>query len=467
MKAAEEQEEHYCLAIFIDIQGAFDHLWWPMLYKELRRRRCPSNVYQLLKSYSTKRYIRMYSTTRFVGKAVTRGCPQGSVLGPKMWNLIMDTNLQAMDMEGCSTIAFADDQVLILRGNSRRELEVIGNRAMQKVQEWAELNKLTVSQSKTKMMMLKNSFDVERPPRIQLKGNQIQMVQEFKYLGVTFTEGLRIQRHIEDIIKKARNVFEKALRIAGSGWGLRPRNLRTLYKGVFESIVTYAAPVLDAKLSNRMRELINRVQRQALLRVVKAYRTVSRDALPVIAGVLPADLLIKRAALNYNLRHRIPFQVGEFVYDEDYYGAEDYDSKNEELKITGCLLEDWQYQWETSTKGRDTYKFYPDVTKRYWAKEASPGHIVTQFLTGHGNFKDKLAYFKLSEDNLCPCGEPEDVWHMVYHCDYYSSSRSKFRRDIGMVNLPAPEALVDPKLFYRFSNFVIELYYQRIAMYAR
>ena len=35
---AEEAEERYVMAIFVDIQSAFDSLWWPALIAELKQR---------------------------------------------------------------------------------------------------------------------------------------------------------------------------------------------------------------------------------------------------------------------------------------------------------------------------------------------------------------------------------------------------------------------------------------------
>lgn len=40
-------KDRYVMAVFVDIAGAFDNLWWPALFRELREMGCPSNVYNL------------------------------------------------------------------------------------------------------------------------------------------------------------------------------------------------------------------------------------------------------------------------------------------------------------------------------------------------------------------------------------------------------------------------------------
>ena len=41
----EEAEERYVIAILVDIQSAFDCLWWPELMAELKQRDCLRNLY--------------------------------------------------------------------------------------------------------------------------------------------------------------------------------------------------------------------------------------------------------------------------------------------------------------------------------------------------------------------------------------------------------------------------------------
>ena len=47
----EEKDIKYVMAFALDVQGAFDNLWWPSLLKNLKDRGCPKNIYKLLQSY--------------------------------------------------------------------------------------------------------------------------------------------------------------------------------------------------------------------------------------------------------------------------------------------------------------------------------------------------------------------------------------------------------------------------------
>ena len=62
-----------------------------------------------------------------IERAVSKGCPQGSFLGPGMWNIFYNSLLNIKFTNGTKIIAFADDLILLTRGKSVSELENIAN----------------------------------------------------------------------------------------------------------------------------------------------------------------------------------------------------------------------------------------------------------------------------------------------------------------------------------------------------
>ena len=62
---------------------------------------------------------------------------------------------QLEELPNTQPIAYADDLVILIPGNSRRALEERGAAAMAILGSWASSNKLTVSERKTVGMLLK------------------------------------------------------------------------------------------------------------------------------------------------------------------------------------------------------------------------------------------------------------------------------------------------------------------------
>jgi len=96
-------------------------------------------------------------------------------------------------------------------------------------------------------------------------------------------------------------------------WGLRHEALKTTYTGGILPLMLYGAPVWKNVL-NRFcyKAKLNRIQRLINLRIAKAYRTVSNEALCVINGITPIHIKIEEIGRLYEITQGIGTQ-----YDKD------------------------------------------------------------------------------------------------------------------------------------------------------
>ncbi|KAJ8868104.1 hypothetical protein PR048_031913 [Dryococelus australis] len=106
--------DKYVMGVFLDISGAFDNVWWPEILCALRRMQCPRNLFLLVTSYFADRKGVMVKKTSMVEKVLTKGCPQGSVLGPLFWNILFDSFLCLPMPDGCRALA-ASHRAKLLR----------------------------------------------------------------------------------------------------------------------------------------------------------------------------------------------------------------------------------------------------------------------------------------------------------------------------------------------------------------
>ena len=71
-------------------------------------------------------------------------------------------------------------------------------------------------------------------------------------------------------------------------------------------------------------------------------------------------------------------------------------------------------------KGRELFRFFPEVSARLKARWIVPDYHVSQILTGHGCFRKRLHDMKLCEDGTCYCGmADEDLHHVLCDCPLY------------------------------------------------
>ena len=85
-------------------------------------------------------------------------------------------------------------------------------------------------------------------------------------------------------------------------WGLNHKALKTIYLGGILPTLLYAAPVwVKAMKIERYKSKLIRVQRIINIKMAKAYRTVSNEALCILTGMTPIAIKIEEAIELYQL----------------------------------------------------------------------------------------------------------------------------------------------------------------------
>lgn len=100
--------------MFIDLMNAFDKVWRGKLLEKLSKHGLSGNLYNSLASFLAQRFIRVkYQNGRSPYKQVKQGLPQGSVLSPILFDVMIDDVLETIQsVPGVKALLFADDLVL-------------------------------------------------------------------------------------------------------------------------------------------------------------------------------------------------------------------------------------------------------------------------------------------------------------------------------------------------------------------
>lgn len=77
----------------MNIKGAFDNIWWPILTKNLKQPPFPTYLINWIISLENK-YVSQKENGIKITKQTFGGFPQGSCLGPLLWLLIADVILK-------------------------------------------------------------------------------------------------------------------------------------------------------------------------------------------------------------------------------------------------------------------------------------------------------------------------------------------------------------------------------------
>lgn len=321
-------------------------------------------------------------------------------------------------------VAYADDAAVIVQAGTRRGMQEKLEGVAEKLAKWTESMKLELSLKKTvvmKLRVIKENVGKRQKPKdhgwkmvVRMRGGRLETVRMVKYLGIWIEEDMRGDSHVREIGNKVvelMTVFSREIRVER---GLEFRTMMGLYRKVIEPGMLYGVEFWGEEVGRRivLRRKWKAVQRKILVKALSAYRTVSADAVCVLAGVEPVEL-------------RIEMLVG--VAEDVRNGM---DKKESTVRREQVMMGKWQQEWSESVKGRVTYSYLREVN-RVDADKWKLNHYVTQVMTGHGNFKAKLESFGLVESGMCEdCGVLEDEYHIVYECLHYEGERGELRRKV-------------------------------------
>ena len=105
----------YTGALFIDITSAFDRAWGPAIIRALYMKDCPLYLINLVNSYLCDRKASLSLGRLRRIRTVTLGCPQGGILSPFLWNVLLDDIIRQNFRFYFKIIAYADDIVVLVR----------------------------------------------------------------------------------------------------------------------------------------------------------------------------------------------------------------------------------------------------------------------------------------------------------------------------------------------------------------
>lgn len=419
LQAVKEGSHSWCALVMIDIKNAFNSAPWHKIIEAMVRRGFSPYLIHTVADYLKDRQIELGSGHFH---SCSAGVPQGSVLGPILWNIYYDEILRLHYPPGVIPVAYADDLTLVVRAGEVNDLKDKINRSFETAEDWASAAGLRFAAQKTEIVVVRRPGRM-RMGEISLAGVRISPKRSAVCLGVVIDEKLSFGAHVQAVVGKAKERLTALQRLMPNVRGPGSRS-RLLYSGVVHSILLYAAPVWKEAIKwEKYRTILLSAQRTILLRVASAYRTVSAEAVHVVAGVPPVDLLVKERA---------------------YLDTVCRDGRNRTRGVIrqarAYTIRRWQDQWSRETgRAAWTRRLVPDLAAWYSCGFRRSSYWVTQFLTGHGSFGTFTYRIGKSDTDICSaCQTQDSPEHVAYHCKRWEAERRAAVRALK-TDLPSPE----------------------------
>ena len=287
----------------------------------------------------------------------TRGTPQGGVLSPTLWNLVIDELLKRLRREGVSNIGFADDIAVICKGKFLNTICETTQRALSIVEKWCKEVGLGINPNKSELVVFTRRRDLSGFVAPKLFGKPLERAGKVKYLGITFTPNLNWSEHIKHRINKSMKIFWCCKRAIGRNWGLNPKNLIWLHTAIVRPMLAYGSFIWwrGTEIANNCK-LLNHLQRTISLAITGAAKTAPQLALEVLLSLPKLETYIHAEARVTALRLQSRIKLG-YSWRRDHASVlEDALSDHQNLRAPAdymppMFIFDRRYRVITPTSG--------------------------------------------------------------------------------------------------------------------
>ena len=139
--------------------------------------------------------------------------------------------------------------------------DIIINKELAKINEWLEINKLSLNVTKTKFMVFhtQHKHRAIKPPVPKINNTNIEKVEQFKFLGLTLDSNLNWKKHSDNITNKCSQIIGILNRLKQ----ILPQNIKImLYNALLLPHINYCLVTWGYQCKR-----INILQKRAIRRI--------------------------------------------------------------------------------------------------------------------------------------------------------------------------------------------------------
>ena len=321
--AIDRSEKVVCA--FLDLKKAFDVVDHNVLLQKLAQHGVTGKEHEWFESYLSGR-LQFVSCdgTDSEQLTITYGIPQGSVLGPTLFNIHIDSISDVCD--SCDIVLYADDTGIHTSSKDVKIAEQYVNEDLGRVTDRLSTDGLICNHKKSEAILIGSKHAVKNAPDLQIimDGRLLKQCEDFKYLGVYIDNTLSWNKHITYLASRIYPKLKMLNRIAPF---LSQRVLLNIYKQTILPIVDYGCIVWgDCGKNNSQR--LERLQNQAMRTILSTNRNTCSQEMRSKLSLLSLESRRRFLRLNlvFKIIHNIncPQQLENYLLKRSAFHTRDF-----------------------------------------------------------------------------------------------------------------------------------------------
>ena len=196
-------EKHDTLIAYFDFAKAFDRVSIPKLLFKLNQIGIAGSLFSCIRSLLSNRMqcVKIDNAVSSM-QIVTRGVPQGSVLGPILFIIFIKEEITDILPPELKAKFYADDLKSYMSCTDTNSANMIFQNSLDAISVWCNDWQFFMSTSKSGWMLVSNKHTISEDTNFLLGGCVLQKLSEVKDLGLYMDNKLHFSRQITAVVSK-------------------------------------------------------------------------------------------------------------------------------------------------------------------------------------------------------------------------------------------------------------------------
>ena len=286
------------IGIFIDLKGAFDNVSFEAINAALHHLEIPHYIVHWITNFISQRYVTYRLGTHTTTRHILKGCPQGGILSPFLFNIVIDDLLISVNqMDPSSIQGYADDLADLIAHKDIDTLHAKAQAHIDFIIAWCFSVGLELNTDKTKAILFSCKRNLSIPP-LHIGSVPLTFSSSTKFLGITIDSKLRFTEHIDNIVSKALTKVNISQRFVGHSWGVTPYASKWCFESIIQPSLSYGSLIWFSATNKRyISNKLQKVDSQALKSLTRAFKSCPPHVLYTITNITPISFHLFKSSL--------------------------------------------------------------------------------------------------------------------------------------------------------------------------